>query len=93
MYILAVRLHRSGRAEEALPLYAKAVELLPHNPYVAFNYGTLLQDRGDVKRAVALLERAVAVGGSTEIAGDARARLAELRGKLGGAPLSLARTR
>ncbi|MDX1540440.1 MAG: tetratricopeptide repeat protein [Geminicoccaceae bacterium] len=80
LYNLAYLLHRAGRVGEALPLYAQALELLPDNPYVAFNYAALLERQGQVERARSLFRRTAAIGGSSKIAGDARARLARLDG-------------
>jgi putative PEP-CTERM system TPR-repeat lipoprotein len=56
---LAWALYEQGKTDEALKRVNKAVELAPDMPVALDTYGTILLAKGDAKKAIVYLERAV----------------------------------
>jgi len=60
LWFIAARIERQlGHAEQALTCYRKAAELAPHSSAVLFEYGIALQATGDVRQAIAVLQKLV----------------------------------
>lgn len=57
----AVALRKSGRAVEALPLAAKAVELRADDEHLLFNLARVHHELGDADAAMAILKRALVI--------------------------------
>ncbi|HUS05175.1 MAG TPA: tetratricopeptide repeat protein [Bryobacteraceae bacterium] len=79
-YQLGELLWLSGRREEALRHFTRAIELQPNFPHALIAAGKVMIASGQALRAVELLERAVAVDASNEVA---HYRLAQAYQKLG----------
>jgi tetratricopeptide (TPR) repeat protein len=58
-HALGLLLIRTGRRDEALPELARAARLAPENARFALVYALALDDRGDHKRALAVLDSAL----------------------------------
>ena len=60
LYALGLLRTRQGRSSEAIRLLAQAAHGAPENVHYAYVYGVALHDTGQVKKGVAVLERALA---------------------------------
>jgi len=68
---LGVLLARTNRADEAMKMFAAVLRIAPDHPEATLNLGLQYSIRGDDVRALALLQRAIALGLDTY---DARYR-------------------
>ena len=60
-HLLGVALKESGRDDEAAAAIGEATRLMPHEPLYRFNEGTIALGRGDIDRAIASFEAALAL--------------------------------
>lgn len=74
---LGIMLKRSGKPEDALKAYGKAIEISPNYPTPYYNIGILYRDKGDLGEAAKYFKKAVELAPDF---GAARKELEALRG-------------
>jgi len=58
-HCLGILLSEKHLYDEAVAEFEKAVELIPENPFTRYEFGTVLSDKGDLRRAVEQFEQVI----------------------------------
>jgi tetratricopeptide (TPR) repeat protein len=86
LHVLGLLQVRQKRLDEALPLLARAAELVPRNPRYSYVYGVALHSTGETSQAIEFLEAAALVNPA---AGDLFLAISTIQRDMGRRPEAL----